>query len=64
MKIFNNLFLMLLFLSNCLVGQAPKEKDNQWWVGLKTGFNTTNVLTDQAYSVFSYVDGDKTPEEL
>lgn len=36
-----------------------KEKDNQWWVGLKTGVNTTNVQKINSYSTFSFIDHTK-----
>ena len=46
-----------LFLFPILLFAQHKEKDNQWWVGLKTGFNTTNVTSLEHHSVFSYNDG-------
>lgn len=32
------------------------EKDNQWWVGLKAGVNTTKILPGDSYTALSFSD--------
>lgn len=38
------------------------DKDNQWWIGIKAGVNTTIIETVESYSPLSFSDAD-TPEK-
>lgn len=53
----NNFWLLFLIFSVSVSGVAQKlEKDNQWWLGLKGGINSTILQVGDRYSVYTFSD--------
>jgi hypothetical protein len=51
-------YFIIGFLTIPVIATAQhKEKDNQWWLGIKGGINQSNVLVLDRYDVFTYSEG-------